>query len=116
MLIEFTEIARTRGRSLSATQAQAVRRAQVKHVKSGSGLQERSGKHILSSNPTASVVNGVAVTDSDSGRGRGKDDSHEIAVVGSADTAGTSEASNEKPFSWWERAVGRKKQGIENHV
>lgn len=112
------EIARTRSRSLSTTQAQAIRRAQVKHIRSGSasGLQERLGKQLSSSSQGASAINDVAVTDSDSGRGRGKDDSHQTMVVGSTDRAEPSESGNEKLLSWWERVFGRKKQGIENHV
>lgn len=90
----------------------------MKHIRSGSasGWQERLGNQLSSSTQGASAINDVAVTDSDSGRRRGKDDGHQTVVVGSMDRTRPSESGNEKLRSWWERVFGRKKQGIENHV
>jgi hypothetical protein len=113
-------MARARGRSYSTNQAQAMRKAQNKHVKSPSAstFQENAGREASSSGAQqrASVADAVAVTDSDSGRGRSKNESHEIAVVSSTEKTETSEAGNINSLSWWERIIKRRKQGIENHV
>jgi len=100
------EIARTKRRSLSTTEAQAIRKAQIKQVKSSSAstLHEHTGKEAAHQRP--SVVSAVADSDS----GRGKDESHQIAVVASEGKSEISESS------WWERTIGRKKQGVEHHV
>lgn len=114
------ETARKKGRSLSATRAQAIRKAQIKHVKSSSAptLPEHAGKEAsgLGAQQRASVADAVAVTDSDSGRGRGKEDRHEIEVVGSTDKMETSGPGDEGSLSWWKKLIGRKKYGIEHHV
>jgi len=112
------EVERTKRRSLSMTEAQAIRKAQIKQFKSSSAstLHEHNGKEASGSaaHQRPSVVSAVAVTDSDSGRG--KEESHQIAVVGSTEKPETSEPSNGKSLSWWEKAIGRKKKGTEHHV
>jgi hypothetical protein len=111
----LAEIVRTRTRSLSTTQAQAIRKAQIKQVKSPSAstLHEHTGKEGLSSatHQGPSVVSAVA----DSGSGREEDENHHIAVVASAGKPETPEPS-EDSLSWWERVIGRKKGGVEHHV
>lgn len=60
-------------------------------------------------------MNTAAVTDSDSGGWRGNEEIV-IAAVGSTEKHEASDANTERSLLWWEKAIGRKKQGIEHHV
>lgn len=98
-------------RSYSTTQALAIRKAQIKHVRSNSAstLHHENGGKVAegsAAHQRPSVVNTVAVTDSD----------HEIAVVASTDKMEVPQLDDDGSLSWWERFVGRKKRGVEHHV
>jgi hypothetical protein len=98
------------GRSYSTSQAQAIRKAQIKHVRSNSGssLHHANGGNTTGASGTlqrATVVNSVAVTDSD----------HEMAVIGSTDTTDDPKDDGGS-LSWWGKLVVRRKTGVEHHV
>ncbi|KAG0647248.1 hypothetical protein D0Z07_7222 [Hyphodiscus hymeniophilus] len=106
---ERTEMAR-QGRSYSATQTQAIRKAKIKSVRSNSAstVQNENGGKAAGPPGTqrrASLINTVAVSDSD----------RKIAVVGSTEKA-DNPPSEDGDLSWWEKVLGRKKRGAEHHV
>ena len=99
------------GRSYSTTEAQAILKAQIRHVRSSSTstvLNENGGKVAGASKiqRRTSMVNTVAVTDSD----------YEIAAIGSTDKAEASPSDDDGDLSWWKKVLGRRKSGAEHHV
>ena len=99
------------GRSYSTTQAQAIRKAQIRHVRSHSAsnvLNENVRKVAgpLGTQQRASVIDTVAVTDSD----------QETIPIGSTEKPEVEPQVNICERSWWEKVLLRRKRGTEHQV